>query len=82
VAVLATAAGLADELALDLLDRPAEGLAIGDLRAADVRVDRELTQETVDDDLEVELAHAGDQGLAGLVVGADAEGRILLGEAL
>ena len=32
-------------------------LAIGDLRAADVRVDRELAQEPVDDDLEVQLAH-------------------------
>ena len=54
-------------------------LAVGDLRPADVRVDRELAHQAVDDDLEVELAHAGDQGLAGLVVGADAERRVLLG---
>jgi len=79
VAVLAAAAGLAHELALDLLDGTAEGLAVGDLRAADVRVDRELAHQAVDDDLEVKLAHARDQGLAGLVVGAHAEGRILLG---
>ena len=40
VAVLAAAAGLADELALDLLDGLADRLAVGDLRPADVRVDR------------------------------------------
>src|SRR4051812_47529043 len=58
VAVLSAAAGLAHELALDLLDRAPEGLAVGDLRPADVRVDRELAHQAVDDDLEVELAHA------------------------
>ena len=58
------------------------GLAVRDLRAADVRVDVELALEAVDDDLEVQLAHAGDERLARLLVGRDAEGRILLGEAL
>ena len=82
MAVLAAAARLAHELALDLLDRAPEGLAVGDLRAADVRIDRELAHQAVDDDLEVELAHAGDQGLTGLLVRLDAERRILLGEAL
>src|SRR5436190_3377538 len=82
VAVLAAAAGLADEPALDLLHGLADRLAIGDLRATDVRVDVELALEAVDDDLEVQLAHAGDQRLAGLLVAADAERRILLGEPL
>ena len=58
VAVLARAARLADELALDLLGRLRDRLAVGDLRAADVRVDVELALEAVDDDLEVQLAHA------------------------
>src|SRR5215210_1906213 len=58
VAVLAAAAGLADELALDPLDGAAERLPVGDLRPAHVGVDRELAQQPVDDDLEVELAHA------------------------
>ncbi len=57
VAVLARAAGLADELALDLVDGLPRGLAVGDLRAAHVRVDLELAHQPVDDDLEVELAH-------------------------
>ena len=67
--VLARAAGLADELLADLLDRLAGRLAVRDLRAADVRVDVELALEAVDDDLEVQLAHPGDERLAGLLVG-------------
>jgi len=47
-----------------------------------VRVDVELALETVDDDLEVQLAHAADQGLTGLLVRGDAERRVLLGEPL
>ena len=81
VAVLAAAAGLADEAAHDLLDAAVDRLAVGDLRPADVRVDAELAQQPVDDHLEVELAHPVDQGLAGLLVGLDLEGRVLLGEA-
>ena len=76
------AACLADELLVDLLDGPPDRLAVRDLRPPHVRVDRELAHEAVDDDLEVELAHPGDQRLAGLVVGADAEGRVLLRKAL
>src|SRR5262249_25412290 len=49
---------------------------------AHVRVDVELPLEAVDNDLQVELAHAGDEGLAGLLVAADTEGRILLRKAL
>jgi hypothetical protein len=81
-AVLARAAGLADELALHLLDVVADRLAVGHLRAADGRLDLELALEAIDDHLEVQLAHAGDHGLAGLLVGAHLEGRVLLAEAL
>ena len=81
VAVLAGAAGLADEPALDLLRGLRDRLAVGDLRPADVGVDLELAHQAVDEDLEVQLAHAGDQRLAGLLVGGDTERWILLGEA-
>ena len=81
VAELAAAAGLADEAALDLLDPLADRLAVGHLRPADVGVDLELAQHPVDDHLEVQLAHPVDQGLAGLLVGLDLEGRVLLAEA-
>src|SRR5204863_9024866 len=49
---LAATAGLALEAALDLLGRPRDRLAIGDLRAPDVRVDVELAREAVDADLQ------------------------------
>ena len=81
VAVLALAAGLADEAAV-ALGRAADRLAIGDLRPADVGGDLELADHPVDEDVEVELAHPGDERLAALRVGLDPEGRVLLGEAL
>src|SRR3954469_15631697 len=80
-AVLARAAGLTDEAALDLLGGAADGLAVGDLRAADVGLDVELAAHAVDQHLEVQLAHAGDLGLAGLLVRLHLERRVLLGQA-
>ena len=62
VAVLALAAGLADEAAV-ALGGAADGLAVGDLRLADVGGDLELADHPVDEDVEVELAHAGDERL-------------------
>ena len=82
VAVLARAARLAHEPALDLLDGLGDRLAVGDLRPADVAVDAELAQEAVDDDLEVQLAHPCDERLSRLLVGRDTERRVLLGEPL
>ena len=79
VAVLAAAAGLPDELAF-LFDLAADRLAVGDLRLADVRLDLELALHAIDDDVEVQLAHAGNDGLAGFLVGADAERRVFLRE--
>src|SRR3712207_8876909 len=43
---------------------------------ADVGLDLELAPHAVDEDLQVELAHPGDDGLAGLLVEADLEGRV------
>ena len=63
-----------------VLDRLGDRLAVGHLRLADGGVDAELAQHAVDQHLEVQLAHAGDDGLAGLLVGADPERRVLLGQ--
>src|SRR5207245_7911329 len=82
VAVLAAAARLADEPALDGFDLLADRLAVGDLRTADVRIDVELALEAVDDDLDVQLAHAGDDGLAGVLVRPVAQSAILLRDPL
>ena len=81
MAVLALAAGLADEPAV-ALGGAADRLAVGDLGPADVGRDLELADHPVDDHVEVQLAHAGDERLAALRVGLDPEGRVLLGEAL
>jgi hypothetical protein len=58
------------------VDRLREVFAIGHLRRADVGFDLELATHAVDEDVEVELAHALDDGLAGFVVGRNAERRI------
>src|SRR3546814_12869227 len=60
------------------LRAPGDGLAVGDLRGADVGVDLELAAHAVDDDVEVQLAHALDHRLAALGVALDADLRVLL----
>ena len=78
VAVLTATAGLPHEAHVDLVDGSGDGLAIGDLRLPDVRIDVELAPEPVDDDVEVQLAHPRDDGLPGLFVETDDERRILV----
>ena len=64
------------------VDRLGDGLAVGHLGLADGGLDVVLALHAVDQHLEVQLAHARDHRLAGVVIGADAEGRILVGEGL
>src|SRR5699024_17775 len=79
---LAGATGLLLVGEVVLLDRLADGLAVGDLRLADVRLDLELTLHPVDEDVQVQLTHAGDDRLARLLVEADLEGGVLLDQPL
>src|SRR5439155_24425760 len=81
MAVLAAAAGLADELAF-AFGSFGDRFAIGDLRRAGVGADFEFAEQTVANDLQVEFAHAGDNNLPGLLVGKTTESRIFLGQAL
>ena len=55
-------------------------LAIGDLRRADIGVDLVGALQDVDLDVEMQFAHPLEDGLAGLLIGRDAEGRIFRGE--
>ena len=82
MAVLAFTARLAHKLAFGIFDRLADGFAVSHLRLADVGLDTELALHAVNDDLQVQLAHTGNDGLAGLFVGLDAERRIFLSQAL
>ncbi len=52
-------------------------LAIGDLRRADIGVDLILAAQNIDLDVEMQFAHALQNGLPGLLVGGDAEGWVL-----
>src|SRR3954447_160180 len=67
---------------VDLLHGLADRLAVGHLGLAHVGLDLELAPHAVDQDLQVELPHAGDDGLAGLLIELDLEGRVLLGQLL
>ena len=73
--VLTAAAGLLDQLPFA---RGVFGnrLAISDLRFARIRIDLELPQHAVPDNLQMQLAHPGDNRLPGVFVGEDPESRI------
>jgi len=58
----------------------AHRLFVGNLGLTHIRFYLKLTQQTVYDDLQVQLAHAGDDGLAGLLIGVGAESGILLSQ--
>ena len=79
MAVLPAAAGLTNVLALRLR-LLADGLAVGDLRLADVRLHVELAHHAVHDDFQMKLTHAADDGLSAVGIGVDLEGRVFLGQ--
>src|SRR4051794_28099291 len=58
--------------------RHRDRLAVCDLRFTDVRLDAEFAFHTVDDDLQMKLAHPGNDRLPGFVVGVDLERRVFL----
>ena len=64
------------------LDGLADRLAVRHLGLAHVGLDVELALHAVDQDVEVELAHALDDRLTGLLVLLRAEGRVFLSELL
>ena len=79
MAVLAFTTGLASELAFPFRGG-ADGFAVRHLRGADIGFNLELPQHAVHQDFQVELAHAGDHGLAGFLIGGDSEGGVFLGQ--
>ena len=79
VSVLTATAGLADVLAFRF-GVLANGLAIRHLRLADVGLDFVLAHHAVDDDFQMQLAHAADDGLSAVGIGVNFEGGIFLGQ--
>ena len=59
-----------------------DGLTVGNLRGAGLNLNAILTLDALEVDFEVKLAHAADDGLARLFVARDAEGGVLLREAV
>jgi len=55
---------------------------ISQWRTADVGLHVVFAKHAVNDDFQVQFAHAGDQRLSGIRLGGNAEGRVFLGEAL
>ncbi|GJD04898.1 hypothetical protein ColKHC_13723 [Colletotrichum higginsianum] len=79
--VVTRAAGLAAEEEV-VLGLAGDGLAVGDAGLARLAVDLVLAAQALDVDLEVQLAHARNDGLLGLLVNVQAEGRVLALEAV
>src|SRR5660398_279599 len=78
VTVLAASTRLPDESRFNLLNSVTNRLSISDLRTSHVSVHLELAQSPINDDLQVELTHAGDDGLTRLLISAHAESGILI----
>ena len=81
VAVLAAPAGLAHKPPL-LLDFLANRFLVRHLGLANVGADVKFAQQTIDDDFQVQFTHAGDNGLAGFLIGSDLKRRIFGGKLL
>src|SRR5215475_2521037 len=79
--ILTAAAGLLDVLAFGF-GLFTNRFAVCNLRAADIRLHVVFTQHAVDDNFEVQLAHAGDERLASVRLGGNAESWVFLREAL
>ena len=77
VSVLTTTTGLFCILAVHV-NRFCDGLFVSNLRCTYVCLYLELTQKSVYDDLQVELAHTGDDRLSCLRISVRAECRVLL----
>src|SRR5256886_8624454 len=79
VSVLATTTGLLLEN-LFAEGRLCDRFTISDLRLTDASLDAEFALHTIDDELQVQLAHARNDGLAGFLIRRDIERRIFLSQ--
>src|SRR5207245_3469302 len=77
VTVLSATAGLLDQFP-DAVRAACDCLTIRDLRFARVRVHFELTEHTIANDFQMQLAHSGDDGLSAIFVGVSAKRRMFL----
>ena len=81
VAILTATTGLLLEKAATF-GGGGNGLAIGDLRGAGLRLHLEFTLQAVPNNFEVQLTHAGHECLAGFLIGIAFESGIFLSQCL
>src|SRR6266513_3768752 len=81
MAVLTAPARLLDQFA-DAVRATSDSLAIRDLRFTRIRIHLEFAEHPIANDLQMQLAHACNDGLAGIFMGVNAEGWILFREPL
>ena len=79
ITVLTFTTGLTNELTLYIAGF-GKSFLIGNLRCADISLYVEFTQQTVNDDLKMQLAHTFDDGLSAVLIRMSTEGRIFLGK--
>ena len=79
VTILALTAGLTGIFGF-LLNSLANLFLVGNLRCTDIRLYLEFTQQSVNDNFQVKLAHTSNDRLTGLIIGIGFEGRILFCE--
>lgn len=79
VTVLTVTAGLANVTAF-ALDGAGYGLAVCDLRTADLALNVELAYKPIHDYFKVKFAHAAYYGLARFLIGKGTEGGVLIGK--
>lgn len=79
--ILALTTGLADEFPFAVRGS-LDGFAVGDLWLSSSRLNLELALHAVADDVQMQLTHAGENRLTGVLVRLDAESGILGDEAL
>ncbi len=80
MAVHAAPAGLLGILEVDFRHRPRNRFSIGYTRCTHIRLYLELAQHPVDQDIQMQLPHARDDGLACVLVRAYSESGVFFGE--
>ena len=78
--ILTTTTRLLGMLAFNVFNGGTDSFTVGNLRLTYVGFYLELATHTVNDDVQVQLTHTGDDGLARFFVGPYAEGRIFLSQ--
>ncbi len=79
--ILAFTTGLTNKFTFRL-NSLADGFAVSNLRITNSAAYFEFAQQTVNDDIQVKLAHTGNNGLGGFRISVNAEGRILFSQFL